>query len=194
MLRIRTLKMEAAERLVPARAPVRGEWAGGGTASLGLEGRVRRADLVALLGGDHPHTGERLCRARRVVGFDVILGAPKGVSLLHAFAGPRAAREVSEGLLGAAAAALAYLERSAAFVRRGAAPRWESPAVSQEGPGVVRDKSGIQSDAETAFSVPKEGRAPGGLPSRRSGASRPMATNERCRHREGSRLVRRIER
>jgi conjugative relaxase-like TrwC/TraI family protein len=100
-----------------------GTWLGSGSADLGLSGQVIPENLKSILAGISPHCGSELGLRRRsgtrVAGFDLTFSAPKSVSLLYALGSPehasaaRAAHEqsVSEGL--------AYLERHAAFARRG---------------------------------------------------------------------------
>lgn len=99
-----------------------GRWIGEGAPALGLSGEVREQDLVRVLEGLHPATGERLSQrqraADRVPGFDVTFSAPKSISLLHALAEPQVAREVRQAHDAAVEAALGYLEREAAVARR----------------------------------------------------------------------------
>ena len=93
-----------------------------GAGALGLEGEVAPEDLRAVLAGHEPG-GERLAAAppgrARVPGFDLTFSAPKSVSLLHALGEPRVQSEVLAAHEAAVAAALGYLERHAAFLRRG---------------------------------------------------------------------------
>jgi conjugative relaxase-like TrwC/TraI family protein len=92
------------------------------TGSLGLAGTVEPEQLRAVLGGRHPDTGEQLSShpARRVPGFDLTYRPPKSVSLLWAFGDRTTANEVVAAHVAAVAAAVGYLEREAAYSRRGA--------------------------------------------------------------------------
>lgn len=96
-----------------------GVWLGAGSEQLGLEGEVTPKALRLVLASVGPD-GRRLAAAnRRVPGFDVTLSAPKSVSLLYAFGGPDAAREVVAAHDRAVLATVAYLEREACWTRRG---------------------------------------------------------------------------
>ena len=67
-----------------------GRWSPGAGRLLGLEGPVDRLDLVAVLRGRHPGSGQFLPaarRARRRAGWDLIFAAPKSVSLVAATSG-----------------------------------------------------------------------------------------------------------
>lgn len=121
-----------------------GVWAGGGAASLGLEGEVEEGELGALVRGKHPGTGgelrahvkARTIRIERidaesgkrwreekklapVAGFDLVFSTPKSVSLLHALGDEETRVEIGEAHRSAWEAALAYLEREACVTRRG---------------------------------------------------------------------------
>ena len=102
-----------------------GRWLGGGPEGLDLEGRVGGDDLRAVLDGRDPADGSQLVRgpggsSRRTPGFDLTFSAPKSVSLLGTLAPENARASVADAHDCAVAAALTYLERNAAFLRRGA--------------------------------------------------------------------------
>ena len=100
-----------------------GRWLGRAAATLGLSGTVEATALKALLAGVDPATGELLAehRARvRVVAYDCTYSTPKSVSLLHALGPEEVGAEVRSGHEEAVVAALGYLERRAARVRRSA--------------------------------------------------------------------------
>jgi conjugative relaxase-like TrwC/TraI family protein len=105
------------------RGEASGEGTGAGARELGLEGRVEAGQFNALLEGRDPRAaGERLRAGRsqpEVAALDLMFSAPKSVSVLFAVA----PAEVSAALVGcheeAVRAALGFLEREAAFVRRG---------------------------------------------------------------------------
>ena len=99
-----------------------GQWAGAAAADLDIAGEVDEDGFLRLLNGAHPDTGARLGgppRGGRVLAYDLAFRAPKSVSLLYAFGGPRVTAAGREGHAKAMAAALAYLERHAAITRRG---------------------------------------------------------------------------
>ncbi len=99
-----------------------GVWLGGGAATLGLSGEVTDRDLASVLDAVDPVTGERLGRPPRtagVVGFDLTFSAPKSVSLLFALGPDGLPEQVRQAHDAAVRDALGYLERTAAFGRRG---------------------------------------------------------------------------
>ena len=100
-----------------------GRWMGSGCEELGLSGEVEATQLRRVLAAEHPANGEPLVSlrgGRRIPGFDHTFSAPKSVSLLWALSDPATRRVVRECHERAVAAALDYIEREAAFVRRGA--------------------------------------------------------------------------
>lgn len=97
-----------------------GRWVGAAAQDLGLAGEVAAEDLRAVIAGLDPITGTRLARAnRKLPGFDLTFSAPKSVSVLWALATPATSAAVVEAHEAAVEAALGYLEREAAVVRRG---------------------------------------------------------------------------
>jgi conjugative relaxase-like TrwC/TraI family protein len=77
-----------------------GIWAGRGAERLGLRGRVRRSQFVALLRNENPTTGERLTArmntsrqedgetvSNRQVGYGLVFGVPKSLSIYLAITG-----------------------------------------------------------------------------------------------------------
>ncbi len=97
-----------------------GYWVGSGSGDFGLAGEVEAEDLRAVLSGFDPRTGDRVAAAnRRLPGFDATFSAPKSVSSVHALGSDRVRAQVAEAHEVAVAAAVGYLERRAAFVRRG---------------------------------------------------------------------------
>ena len=131
-----------------------GVWAGRGSGELDLVGVVGDGDLGRLISGVDPAHGERLrehAKARTitveridretgerrteqrelrpVAGFDLVFGAPKSVSLLHALGDHDTRLAVSQAHESAWQAALAYLEDEACVTRRGKA-------------GIVREHAG----------------------------------------------------
>ena len=110
------------------RGEAPGRWIGAGAASLGLEGRVEEGQLGALIAGLDPRSGGELrVQETRVAALDLTFSAPKSVSVLFAIAAAPVSRTLAECHEEAVEAALAYLEETAAFVRRGpnAARRFE---------------------------------------------------------------------
>ena len=98
-----------------------GHWLGRAASTLGLVGTVDGAQLTALLAGVDPRTGEVLSAYHhrvRVAAYDCTYSTPKSVSVLHALAPEEIRAQVRAGHEQAAAAALRYLERRGARVRR----------------------------------------------------------------------------
>jgi conjugative relaxase-like TrwC/TraI family protein len=116
--------LEGAEEYYLGRGEAAGVWMGAGSAHLGLPRDVDGAQLRAVLAGLDPRDGSVLRSARggvRVVAFDLTFSAPKSVSVLFGV-GERDVRvSVRQAHDRAVREALAYLEGSAASVRRGAA-------------------------------------------------------------------------
>ena len=99
-----------------------GRWIGHGAQRLELAGRVESEELRAVLAGNDPVSGEQLARhpARKVPGFDLTFRAPKSVSLLWGLGDRTVGAQVMAAHDAAVDAAVGYLERTAAFTRRGA--------------------------------------------------------------------------
>jgi conjugative relaxase-like TrwC/TraI family protein len=103
-----------------------GVWIGSPEAlgELGLDPArpVRRADLVSLMEGRSPRTGEPIRRVgadgSRVAGIDLTFGAPKSVSALWAVSGPYRRAQIEVAHRRAVASAVARIEREVAVVRR----------------------------------------------------------------------------
>lgn len=98
-----------------------GRWLGRAAETLGLSGTVQAPALRALLAGVDPGTGEVLSARHdkvRVVAYDCTYSTPKSVSVLHALGPGDVQGEIRAGHEQAAAAALDYLERRGARVRR----------------------------------------------------------------------------
>src|SRR5487761_1215948 len=103
-----------------ARGGAPGVWRGEAAAALGLGGRVKRADFLAVLEGRHPATGDELGRhhaARKNVAFDVTFSLPKSVSLLYALGDEAIRPAIMRALDAGATAAHDYLQRHAAWGR-----------------------------------------------------------------------------
>jgi conjugative relaxase-like TrwC/TraI family protein len=117
---------EGAEDYYSGEGEVAGEWIGDAAARLGLEGEVAEDQLVAMLTGRNPVTGEPLLgtsgvpASGSVPGFDLTFSAPKSVSLLWGLGGPDIAVEVKAAHRDAVQAALGYMQREACWTRRGA--------------------------------------------------------------------------
>ena len=113
-----------------------GRWLGRGAAALGLSGTVEGAALRALFSGVDPSTGELLADrpARvRVAAYDCTYSTPKSVSLLHALGPAKVRDHVRAGHEAAAEAALGYLERQGARVRRRASRGEPTESVPASG-------------------------------------------------------------
>jgi conjugative relaxase-like TrwC/TraI family protein len=110
---------------VGAVEPV-GQWRGRLAADLGLAGHAVEHDAFArCLGGIDPRSGDALDPRHdhvRVLAFDVVLTAPKSVSLLYALGERSVAASVEAAHERSVDAALGYFERNAALVRRSHGP------------------------------------------------------------------------
>ncbi len=101
-----------------------GGWAGEGAARLSLVGPVTRSDFEAALKGVDPLTGAQLARPggkslNHAAGWDMTFSAPKSVSVLWALSDPRERPGIEQAQGAAVVAATRFLERTAAFARRG---------------------------------------------------------------------------
>jgi conjugative relaxase-like TrwC/TraI family protein len=98
-----------------------GEWAGRGSAALGLRGAVAAPDFADVLSGRDPSGGGVLRQDRgnqAVSGFDLVFAAPKAVSLLHLLAPRELGAAAGAAHASAVADAVHYLEGAALGVRR----------------------------------------------------------------------------
>jgi len=99
-----------------------GRWTGEGAAGLGLVGSVDREALEDVLAGCRPVDGRPLVARRGgVSGYDLTFTAPKSVSVLVALAPPEVGAEILSAHEASVDAAMGYVERRAAAVRRGTA-------------------------------------------------------------------------
>ncbi len=101
-----------------------GWWAGEGAARLSLSGPVTRSEFEAALRGIDPKTGERLAalggkQQNHAAGWDVTFSAPKSVSVQWALSDPGDRPAIERAHRIAVQAATTYLERTAAWARRG---------------------------------------------------------------------------
>jgi conjugative relaxase-like TrwC/TraI family protein len=114
---------EGAEDYYSGKGEAEGYWLGDAAEDLGLQGRVEPAQLVAMLTGMDPATGEPLGLQRvggkgPVPGFDLTFSAPKSVSLIGAL-DDDAGREIGAAHAAAVEAAFDYLQREACLTRLG---------------------------------------------------------------------------
>jgi conjugative relaxase-like TrwC/TraI family protein len=115
---------EGAEDYYSGEGEEPGQWMGDAAAELGLSGEIEPDQLVAMLTGMNPATGEPLglisvSGKGSVPGFDLTFSAPKSVSLLRALGGKEVAAEVKAAHLRSVEAALKYMETNACLTRRG---------------------------------------------------------------------------
>ncbi len=100
-----------------------GQWWGSGADELELSARVEADALSRLLQGQAPGGGGggrlREVGEGAVTGFDVTFSAPKSVSVLFGVGDERITAQVAAGHDAAVQDALGYVEREAAFTRRG---------------------------------------------------------------------------
>ncbi|HEX4464529.1 MAG TPA: MobF family relaxase [Solirubrobacterales bacterium] len=114
---------EGAEDYYSGEGEEPGQWLGDAARELGLSGEVEPDQLVAMLTGMNPATGEPLgLRAvpgkGPVPGFDLTFSAPKSVSLTWALAGEEVSPQVKAAHQRSVEVALAYMERHACLTRR----------------------------------------------------------------------------
>lgn len=114
---------EGAEDYYSGESEEAGQWLGEAARELGLSGEVDPDQLVAMLTGMNPATGEPLgLRAvpgrGPVPGFDLTFSAPKSVSLTWALGGGEAPAEVKAAHQRSVEVALSYMERHACLTRR----------------------------------------------------------------------------
>jgi len=105
---------------------VKGRWAGVGSGWLGLAGEVEEGDFGQLMRGLGPRDGRPLRQSQGpgdTAGFDVTFSAPKSVSVLYGIGDKEIVAAVREAHDVAVGQALGYLEREAAYTRRGKAGR-----------------------------------------------------------------------
>ncbi len=115
---------EGAEDYYSGEGEEAGQWLGDAVAGLGLAGEVEPDQLVAMLTGMNPATGEPLglravAGSGAVPGFDLTFSAPKSVSLIWALGGKEVAAEVKAAHQRSVEVALAYMQREACWTRRG---------------------------------------------------------------------------
>lgn len=115
---------EGAEDYYSGEGEAEGYWLGDAAEDLGLQGKVDPDQLIGMLTGQSPATGEPLglrhVEGGPVPGFDLTFSAPKSVSVAWALGGHPVAAEVKAAHAEAVKAGLGYLQRSACFTRRGA--------------------------------------------------------------------------
>jgi conjugative relaxase-like TrwC/TraI family protein len=115
---------EGAEDYYSGEGEEAGQWLGDAARELGLSGEVEADQLVAMLTGTNPATGEPLglisvSGRGPVPGFDLTFSAPKSVSLTWALGGPKVAAEVKAAYQRSVEVALNYMQREACWTRRG---------------------------------------------------------------------------
>jgi conjugative relaxase-like TrwC/TraI family protein len=114
---------QGADDYYTGRGEVPGEWRGAGVQALGLSGRVAGGQFNALVAGMDPRDPSvRLrwsARDPEVAALDLTFSAPKSVSVLAAVGPNEVTRVLVDAHNDAVTAALAYLDHSALFVRRG---------------------------------------------------------------------------
>ncbi len=115
---------EGAEDYYSGEGEEPGQWLGDAARELGLSGEIEPDQLVAMLTGMNPATGEPLglisvSGRGSVPGFDLTFSAPKSVSLLRALGGKEVAAEVKAAHQLSVEAALKYMEANACLTRRG---------------------------------------------------------------------------
>jgi conjugative relaxase-like TrwC/TraI family protein len=114
---------EGAEDYYSGEGEAEGYWLGNSAEDLGLQGKVDPDQLVGMLTGTNPASGESFGMQHvtdgPVPGFDLTFSAPKSVSLLWALGGSPVGAEVKEAHAAAVESALGYMQREACWTRRG---------------------------------------------------------------------------
>jgi conjugative relaxase-like TrwC/TraI family protein len=114
---------EGAEDYYSGEGEAEGYWLGDAADDLGLQGKVDPDQLVAMLTGNNPASGEPFGMQHvadgPVPGFDLTFSAPKSVSLLWALGGSPVGTEVKAAHTAAVESALGYMQREACWTRRG---------------------------------------------------------------------------
>jgi conjugative relaxase-like TrwC/TraI family protein len=115
---------EGAEDYYSGEGEEPGQWLGDTARELGLSGEIEPDQLVAMLTGMNPATGEPLgliavAGRGSVPGFDLTFSAPKSVSLPRALGGKEVGVEVKAAHQRSVEAALKYMEANACLTRRG---------------------------------------------------------------------------
>ena len=114
---------QGADDYYSGRGEMPGDWQGAGAEALGLSGRVSGGQFNALVAGLDPRDPSvRLrwsTRDPEVAALDLTFSAPKSVSVLAAAGSNDLTRVLVDAHNDAVTAALAYLDDSAVFVRRG---------------------------------------------------------------------------
>jgi conjugative relaxase-like TrwC/TraI family protein len=116
---------QGADDYYAGRGEAAGEWVGAGADALGLSGRVGVDQFNALIAGRDPNKPSAPLRSRSagrpptVAALDLTFSAPKSVSVLAAVAPDEVTAELILAHEEALTAALAYLEETAVWVRRG---------------------------------------------------------------------------
>jgi conjugative relaxase-like TrwC/TraI family protein len=105
------------------RGEAPGQWLGAGAKDLGLSGPVGRDQFNALIAGYDPRELTRRLRSSeqdpKIAAYDLTFSAPKSLSVLFAVSSNRVWAQLAECHEDAVAAALGYLDETAAQVRRG---------------------------------------------------------------------------
>ena len=126
MVHVQVLKRSNAEYLVgdPAREitdvsqRATGQWRGTMASRVGLTGKVSAADLDGVYRGQLPQGNLRASSKRSTVGWDIILAAPKSISLLYADVDHARARAVIDAHERGVDAVIDYLEDSVMVAQR----------------------------------------------------------------------------
>ena len=137
---------EGAEDYYSGEGEAEGYWLGDGAEFLGLEGKIEGEELIFMLTGRNPASGDPLGlksapNREPVPGFDLTFSAPKSVSLTWALGGSPVGGQVSEAHHAAVSEAVSYLERNACWARRGRDGREFLPGTGFIGAGYVHRSS-----------------------------------------------------
>ncbi len=98
-----------------------GRWHGQGAKDFGLKGQVDKEQFLKLCDGffDNKALTQNSGKEDRRAGYDFCFSAPKSVSVLWALSDETTRKQIQEAIHEATKTAVSYLEREAAFTRRG---------------------------------------------------------------------------
>ena len=108
-----------------------GQWLGSGASRLGLQGKLTEGQLLKMMQGFHPKSGDALATnagEQHRPGWDLTFSAPKSVSATWAAADEQTRAAISEAQQQAVRRAISYLEQHVVQVRRGAGGIDREPA------------------------------------------------------------------
>jgi Ti-type conjugative transfer relaxase TraA len=113
-----------------------GYWIGGGAEKLGLDGDVKEGELLKMLQGFNPESGEALSKNAgdtHKPGWDLTYSAPKSVSAVWAVSSDEMRSKIEDVLKSATENQVKYLEENATFTRHGKGGEVKVPTANSGG-------------------------------------------------------------